>query len=311
MKGMRWTKKHIISINDFSRDEIDFVLEKSGILEKKLGSSSTSSLMNGKILANLFFEPSTRTRMSFEAAMKRLGGITIGFDHPGISSEVKGETIADTVRIVSGYADLIVIRHPIEGSARLASEYSDVPVINGGDGANQHPTQTLLDLYTIKKEFKSIDGLDICIVGDLKYGRTVHSLTSALGNYDVRIRFISPRELRAPRQIVKNLSDRGIEVKETTKLNLKNSDVIYVTRIQKERFPDPQEYERVKGAFVLNLNSLEGIRENAIIMHPLPRVSEISPDIDATKHARYFEQAKNGIPVRMALLCLVCGIKFW
>ncbi|RLI91150.1 MAG: aspartate carbamoyltransferase [Candidatus Altiarchaeales archaeon] len=308
---MRWTKKHIISINDFSRDEIDFVLEKSGILEKKLVSSSTSSLMNGKILANLFFEPSTRTRMSFEAAMKRLGGITIGFDHPGISSEAKGETIADTVRIVSGYADVIVIRHPIEGSARLASEYSDVPIINGGDGANQHPTQTLLDLYTIKKEFKSIDGLDICIVGDLKYGRTVHSLTSALGNYDVRIRFISPRELRAPRQIVKNLSDRGIEVKETTKLNLKNSDVIYVTRIQKERFPDPQEYERVKGAFVLNLNSLEGIRENAIIMHPLPRVSEISPDIDATKHARYFEQAKNGIPVRMALLCLVCGIKFW
>jgi len=311
MKGMRWTKKHIISINDFSRDEIDFVLEKSGILEKKLGSSSTSSLMNGKILANLFFEPSTRTRMSFEAAMKRLGGITIGFDHPGISSEVKGETIADTVRIVSGYADVIVIRHPIEGSARLASEYSDVPVINGGDGANQHPTQTLLDLYTIKKEFERIDGLDICIVGDLKYGRTVHSLTSALENYDVRIRFISPKELRAPRQIVKSLSDRGIEVKEATKLNLKNSDVIYVTRIQKERFPDPQEYERVKGAFILNLNSLEGIRENAIIMHPLPRVSEISTDIDATKHARYFEQAKNGIPVRMALLCLVCDIKFW
>ncbi|OYT41642.1 MAG: aspartate carbamoyltransferase [Candidatus Altiarchaeales archaeon ex4484_43] len=305
------TSKHIISINDFSRDEIDFVLEKSGILEKKLGSSSTSSLMNGKILANLFFEPSTRTRMSFEAAMKRLGGITIGFDHPGISSEVKGETIADTVRIVSGYADVIVIRHPIEGSARLASEYSDVPVINGGDGANQHPTQTLLDLYTIKKEFERIDGLDICIVGDLKYGRTVHSLTSALENYDVRIRFISPKELRAPRQIVKSLSDRGIEVKEATKLNLKNSDVIYVTRIQKERFPDPQEYERVKGAFILNLNSLEGIRENAIIMHPLPRVSEISTDIDATKHARYFEQAKNGIPVRMALLCLVCDIKFW
>ncbi len=311
MKGMKWTKKHIISINDFSKDEIDFVLEKSGILERKLNSSRTSSLMKGKILANLFFEPSTRTRMSFEASMKRLGGITIGFDYPGISSEVKGETIADTVRIVSGYADVIVIRHPVEGSARLASEYSNVPIINGGDGANQHPTQTLLDLYTIKKEFKKIDGLDICIVGDLKYGRTVHSLTSALENYDVSIRFISPQELRAPRQIVKSLSDRGIEVKETTKLNLKNSDVIYVTRIQKERFPDPQEYERIKGAFILNLNSLEGIRDNAIIMHPLPRVSEISTDIDATKHARYFEQAKNGIPVRMTLLCLVCNIKFW
>lgn len=308
---MKWTKKHIISINDFSRDEIDFVLEKSGALEKKLNSSKTSSLMKSKILANLFFEPSTRTRMSFEAAMKRLGGITIGFDHPGVSSEAKGETIADTIRIVSGYADVIVIRHPVEGSARLASEYSDVPVINGGDGANQHPTQTLLDLYTIKKEFGSIDGLDICILGDLKYGRTVHSLTSALENYGVRIRFISPQELRAPRQIVKNLSERGIEVKETTKLNLKDSDVVYVTRIQKERFPDPQEYERIKDAFILNLNSLEGMRDNAIIMHPLPRVSEISTEIDATGHARYFEQARNGIPVRMALLCLVCDIKFW
>jgi aspartate carbamoyltransferase catalytic subunit len=308
---MKWTKKHIISINDFSRNEIDFVLEKSAVLEKKLGSSRTSSLMKGRILANLFFEPSTRTRMSFEAAMKRLGGITIGFDHPDITSEVKGETIADTVRIVSGYADVIVIRHPVEGSARLASEYSEVPIINGGDGANQHPTQTLLDLYTIKKEFRKIDGLDICIVGDLKYGRTVHSLTSALENYDVRIRFISPPELKAPRQIVKGLSDKGMDVKETTKLNLKDCDVIYVTRIQKERFPDPQEYERIRGAYILNMNSLEGIMDKAIIMHPLPRVSEISKEIDATKYARYFEQARNGIPVRMALLCLVCGIKFW
>ncbi|MBN2013742.1 MAG: aspartate carbamoyltransferase [Candidatus Altiarchaeota archaeon] len=307
---MKWTKKHIISINDFSREEIDFVLRKSAIMEGKLFDSRTSSLMNGKILANLFFEPSTRTRMSFEAAMKRLGGVTIGFDHPGITSEVKGETIADTVRIVSGYADVIVIRHPVEGSARLASEYSDSPIINGGDGANQHPTQTLLDLYTIKKEFKDIDGLSICIVGDLKYGRTVHSLTSALENYNVNIRFVSPQELRAPRQIVKTLTEKGMQVKETTKLNVRDSDVVYITRIQKERFPDQQEYERVKDAYILNRKSLEGIQDNAIIMHPLPRVSEICTDVDSTRHARYFEQARNGIPVRMALLCLVCGIGF-
>ncbi len=308
---MEWTKKHIISINDLSRSEIDFVLEKSAVMERLLNENKTLSLMNGKILANLFFEPSTRTRMSFEASAKRLGARTIGFDNPDVSSQVKGETIADTVRIVSGYCDVIVIRHPVEGSARLASEFSMCPVINGGDGANQHPTQTILDLYTIKKEFGKIDGLTVSIVGDLKYGRTVHSLTNALENYDVKIRFISPKELRAPRQLVKNLVDKGIDVKESSKLRFRDSDVIYVTRIQKERFPDPQEYVNVKDSFILNKASLEGIKENAIIMHPLPRVSEICFDVDETPYARYFEQAKNGIPVRMALLCLVCGIPFW
>lgn len=308
---MEWTKKHIISINDFSREEIDFVLEKSAVMESRLSDSSTSSLMQGKLLANLFFEPSTRTRMSFEAAMKRLGGMTIGFDNPTVSSEAKGETIVDTVKVVSGYADVIVIRHPIEGSARIASEHCDCAVINGGDGANQHPTQTLLDLYTIKKEFGKIDDLDIAIIGDLKYGRTVHSLTSALCRYNVRIKFISPQELRAPKQIIKDLTDHGIQVKESNKLSLKDADVIYVTRIQKERFPDPQEYELVKDAFVVDKRSLEGIRDKAIILHPLPRVSEICPEVDETPYAKYFQQAKNGIPVRMALLCLVLGVRFW
>ncbi|HIE33988.1 MAG TPA: aspartate carbamoyltransferase [Candidatus Altiarchaeales archaeon] len=307
---MVWNKKHIISINDFSRDEIDYVLKKSSVMERKLNSKATLSLMKGKILANLFFEPSTRTRMSFEAAMKLLGGRVIGFDRADISSEAKGETIADTIRTVSGYSDVIVLRHPVEGSARLASEYSDKPIINGGDGANQHPTQTLLDLYTIKKEFKKIDSLTICIVGDLKYGRTVHSLTSGLENYDVRLRLISPMELKMPRRIIKSLEGKNIEIKETTRLNLKDSDVIYVTRIQKERFPDPQEYERVKDAYVLNLEAIRDINENAIIMHPLPRVTEIKPEVDNTKHARYFQQARNGIPVRMSLLCLVCNVKF-
>jgi aspartate carbamoyltransferase catalytic subunit len=308
---MEWTKKHIISINDFSREEIDFVLDKSAVMEGRMSDPDTATLMQGKILANLFFEPSTRTRMSFEAAMKRLGGMTVGFDEAAVSSEVKGETISDTVRVVAGYADAIVLRHPVEGSARVAAEYCHCPVINGGDGANQHPTQTLLDLYTIMKEFKKIDDLDISIIGDLKYGRTVHSLTSALEKYDVRIKFISPQELRAPRQIVKGLTDKGISVKESNKLSLKDSDVIYVTRIQKERFPDPQEYELVKDAFIVDERSLEGIREDAIIMHPLPRVSEICTSVDETPYARYFQQAKNGIPVRMALLCLVCGVKFW
>lgn len=307
---MKWNKKHIISIRDFSREEIEFVLDKSKVMEKKLKLDKTSSLMKDKILANLFFEPSTRTRMSFEAAMKKLGGATIGFDYPGISSEVKGETIVDTVKVAAGYADVIVIRHPAEGSARLASENADVPVINGGDGSNQHPTQTLLDLYTIKKEFGGIDGLDICIVGDLKYGRTVHSLTNALENYNVSLCFISPQELKMPRSIIKELEVKGIKVKEITKLNIKDADVIYATRIQKERFPDPQEYERVRYSYILDPSTIEGVKSKAIIMHPLPRVTEISTKIDSTKYARYFEQARNGIPVRMALLCVVSGVGF-
>jgi len=307
---MKWSKRHIISIKDFSRDEIDYVLKKSADMEGMMGGRKVSRLMEGRILANLFFEPSTRTRMSFEAAMKKMGGLTIGFDSGAVSSETKGETIVDTVKITSGYADVIVIRHPAEGSARLASEHSDVPVINGGDGSNQHPTQTLLDLYTIKKEFNKLDGLNICIVGDLKYGRTVHSLTNALENYDVNLCFISPQELKMPRNIVKDLEGKGISVKETSKLNVRDADVIYVTRIQKERFPDPQEYERVKDAFILDIQALEGIKDTAIIMHPLPRVTEISPEIDNTKYARYFKQARNGLPVRMALLALVSGVDF-
>ncbi len=310
MSLKRWNKKHIISIRDFSRDEIDFVLKKSALMERKLSSAKSLNLMQGKILANLFFEPSTRTRMSFESAMKRLGGKTMGFNVAEITSEVKGETIADTVKVVEGYADVIVIRHTAEGAAKLASENLNIPLINGGDGANQHPTQTLLDLYTIQKEFKKIDKLSIAIVGDLKYGRTVHSLANALENYDVDITLISPTELRMPRRVLNSLKMKDIDVKEKTKLKIDDADVIYATRIQKERFPDPQEYERVKEAYILDTEVVDKLKKNAIIMHPLPRVSEISPEVDKTKHARYFEQAKNGVPVRMALLCLVCGVKF-
>lgn len=307
---MEWDKKNIISIKDFSREEIDYILNKSAEMERKMGEAKTASLMKNRILATLFFEPSTRTRMSFEAAMKKMGGKTIGFDSTVSSSEAKGETISDTIRMTEGYCNMIVLRHPVEGSARLASESVDIPVINGGDGANQHPTQTLLDLYTIRKEFGRIDGLNICMIGDLKYGRTVHSLTNALENYDVKIRFISPESLRMPKRIIKRLEEKNIQVKETTKLSIKDCDVVYATRIQKERFPDPQEYERVKDAYILNMETLRGIKDEAIIMHPLPRVTEISPEIDSTKYARYFQQAKNGVPVRMAILCLVSGVDF-
>ncbi|MEM4347731.1 MAG: aspartate carbamoyltransferase [Candidatus Altiarchaeota archaeon] len=308
---VKWDKNHIISIRDFSREEIDYILEKSYLMEKKISHGKASSLMKNKILGILFFEPSTRTRMSFEAAMKILGGTTIGFDSSLATSEVKGETIADTIKIVSSYTDIIVMRHPVEGSARLATEFSEVPIINGGDGSNQHPTQTLLDLYTIKKKFKRIDGLTIAMVGDLKYGRTVHSLTDGLMNYnDISLRLISPPDLRMPDRILRELKEKKIKVSETSKLNLKDCDVIYATRIQRERFPDPQEYERVKDAYVLDIRILDDLKEDAIIMHPLPRVSEISPELDKTKFAFYFEQAKNGIPVRATLLCLVSGVKF-
>ncbi|OYT55183.1 MAG: aspartate carbamoyltransferase [Candidatus Altiarchaeales archaeon ex4484_2] len=310
MSLKHWNKKHIISIRDFSRDEIDFVLKKSALMEDKLSSSKPVKLMKGRILANLFFEPSTRTRMSFETAMKRLGGKTVGFSVAETTSEAKGETITDTVRVVEGYADVIVLRHPAEGAARVASENIKIPLINGGDGANQHPTQTLLDLYTIQKEYKKIDGLSIAMVGDLKYGRTVHSLANALESYNVKLTFISPRELKMPKRMVNRLRDKNIEVKETTKLNIGNADVIYATRIQRERFPDLQEFERVKEAYVLDEIILNKLKDDAIIMHPLPRVSEISPEIDETRHARYFQQSRNGVPVRMALLCLVCGVDF-
>lgn len=307
---MRWTKTNIISIREFSRDEIEHVLVKSAVMEKLLTSGKAYGLMKGKILATIFFEPSTRTRLSFNSAMVRLGGAFIGFDETGVTSVEKGESIVDTARMAAAYSDIIVIRNPLEGSARLVSEHVDVPVINGGDGANQHPTQTLLDLYTLKKEFGGIDALTIAMVGDLKYGRTVHSLAEALKQYNVSLRLISPKELRMPRRITKDLIEIGIDVKETSTLDINECDVVYATRIQKERFPDPLEYERAKDSFILDVENTKNLKKNAVILHPLPRVNEIHTSVDTTIFARYFEQAKNGIPVRMALLSLVSGVKF-
>ncbi len=305
MVGMGFSGRDIISIRDLSRDEIEHVLKAAEKLEQK----KSTELLKGKILVTLFFDPSTRTRLSFIAAMKRLGGQVIGFSDAKTSSAAKGETIADTVRIAEGYGDVIVIRHPLEGSARLAAEYAKVPVINAGDGANQHPTQTLLDLYTIKKKIGKIDGLRIALVGDLKYGRTVHSLMQALEKYKgVEVHLISPPELRMPQELV-DAAKGKLKITEGESLEkvIGGLDVLYATRIQKERFPDPQEYEMVKGAYRIDSELLKNAKKSMILLHPLPRVDEIAPEVDGLEQASYFEQAKNGVPVRMALLALVLG----
>jgi aspartate carbamoyltransferase catalytic subunit len=265
-------------------------------------------MLNGKIMATLFFEPSTRTRLSFQTAMYKLGGNVIGFDEPEISSIYKGETLADTMRVVEKYSDVIVIRHPLEGAARYAAEYASVPVINGGSGAEEHPTQAFLDLYTIIKAKGKIEGLNITLMGDLRYGRTVHSLAYALSLYDVKLNLVSPSLLRMRPEVLENIKSR-IDVYEYEEVEevLPETDVLYVTRIQKERFPDLAEYEKVRGAYAVDLNLLRAAKEDLIILHPLPRVDEITVEVDSTPFAKYFEQVRNGVIVRMALLALVLG----
>jgi aspartate carbamoyltransferase catalytic subunit len=301
---MTFRGRDIVSIRDFSKKDLLHVLKVSKGMEK-----NRPTLLSGKILATLFFEPSTRTRLSFESAMCRLGGKVIGFSDEKVSSVKKGETIWDTAKMAEQYSDVIVIRTPIEGSARLAAEATSVPVINGGDGANQHPTQTLLDLYTIQKAKKSIDGLKIGFLGDLKYGRTVHSLAIALSHWKVDLYFIAPDALQMPDQYLKDLEEMGIGCFQTDDVFevSENLDILYVTRIQQERFPDPLEYEKYKNAYRLDQSLLENIKKDMKIMHPLPRVGEISPELDDTNHAIYFEQAGNGVTVRKALLALVLG----
>lgn len=295
--------KDVISIKDFNKDEIEQALENARTMERYINGTD---ILEDKILATLFFEPSTRTRLSFESAMKRLGGKVIGFSESRSTSVAKGETLQDTIRIAEQYSDIIVIRHPQDGSARLAADVASIPVVNAGDGSNQHPTQTLLDLYTIKKELKRIDGLRIGLMGDLKYGRTVHSLAYALSWYDITLQFLSPAGLEMPKYIKEDLSEKFIHFEEISEMEDINVDVLYVTRIQKERFPDIEEYEKVKGSYSISLESLEYIKK-AVIMHPLPRVDEISPEIDETPNALYFKQAWNGVPVRMALLASLLG----
>jgi len=298
--------RDIISIKDFDRKEIDYILDIAGAMEPVARSGST--MLKGKILATLFYEPSTRTRLSFESAMHRLGGTAIGFAEAEIASVRKGENLADTMRVVENYADIIALRHPLEGAARLAAEFANAPIINAGSGAEEHPTQALLDLYTMKKEMGRIDGLNIALVGDLRFGRTVHSLAYALSHYDVRLFFVSPELLRMRSEVLDTISER-IKVEETTNLDeaLRKLDVLYVTRIQKERFPDAAEYAKVKGSYKIDAGMLKDAKKDMIVLHPLPRVDEISSEVDSTPHARYFQQVWNGIVTRMALLALILG----
>jgi len=306
---MKFKDHHIISMTSFSRDMIDHILETAEKMEEIARGKRRSDLLKGKILGVLFFEPSTRTRMSFETAMLRLGGDVLNLGSVDASSIAKGETLADTIRVIDGYADSIVLRHPKEGAAHLAAEFSSVPILNAGDGAGHHPTQTLLDLYTIKRE-SHLDGLKIALAGDLKYGRTVHSLCYALSHYGADIKLISPDELRMPKEIINDLKSRGVHVTETDAIDpaINDVDVLYMTRIQKERFPDPAEYQKVANKLMISVETLENVKPELKIMHPLPRVNEIKPEVDATPHACYFKQAFYGVPVRMALLALVLGV---
>ncbi|MFP4654501.1 MAG: aspartate carbamoyltransferase [Methanohalobium sp.] len=305
---MRFKDLDIISMKDFSRDMIDHILDTAEKLEPIANGEDKSGILNGKILSLLFFEPSTRTRMSFETAIKRLGGDVLSLGAVDASSIIKGENLTDTIHVIEGYADAIILRHPKEGSAKMASEISSIPVINAGDGAGHHPTQTFLDLYTMRRESR-LDGVKVAITGDLKYGRTVHSLCYALSLYNADITLVSPKELRMPREIIRDLKNRGIEVKQTDSIEeaIQNVDVLYVTRIQKERFPDPAEYQRVSTSLQITAELLKNANPELKIMHPLPRVNEIDPDVDFTPHACYFRQSFYGVPIRMALLSLIMG----
>ncbi|MBW6500680.1 MAG: aspartate carbamoyltransferase [Bacteroidales bacterium] len=299
--------KSLVSIDDLTTDEILKILNLAEGFEKE----PVQRLLEGKVIATLFFEPSTRTRLSFESAVNRLGGKIVGFAEASTSSVTKGETLNDTIRTVSNYCDLIVMRHPVEGSARFASEIAGVPVINAGDGANQHPTQTLLDLYSIRKTQGTLDNLNIFIVGDLKYGRTVHSLMMAMSRWNTTFNFIAPDELKMPDEFklyLENLGLRYYEHNDFTEI-ISRADIIYMTRVQKERFSDPIEYEKVKNVYVLKDKMLRNTKPNLRILHPLPRVNEIHTDVDRNPKAYYFEQALNGVYTRQAILCALLGIK--
>jgi aspartate carbamoyltransferase catalytic subunit len=306
---MDFKGRDVVSINDFTLEEINYILDVAEAMVPAAKGEEVLDLVSGKLMASLFYEPSTRTMLSFETAMKRVGGKVIGFSDVGSTSAAKGETLADTIKMVEAYADVIVLRHSREGAARMAAEFSDIPVINAGDGAGQHPTQTLLDLYTMRTELGHIRKKTIALVGDLKYGRTVHSLTYALAKFGASLHFVAPEALQMPPEVISHLEKRNstFELHEDVTEVMGDVDVLYVTRIQKERFPDIEEYNKVAGAFRIGTDSLAGAKKKMIIMHPLPRVDEISSEVDTTKHARYFQQAFNGVPVRMALLSLVLG----
>lgn len=297
--------KHLISIHDYTREDIIATLR----LAKEFEAEPNRPIFRDKVIASIFFEPSTRTRLSFETAANRLGARIIGFPDGGNTSVTKGESLKDTIKMVSNYADLIIIRHPLEGSARYASEVSSVPVINAGDGANQHPTQTLLDLFSILKTQGTLEGLKLNVAGDLKYGRTVHSLIQAMSHFSPSFTFISPDELKLPREYKEFLLSLKIPFNESSVLtdNINEADIIYMTRVQKERFSDPIEFEKVKNVYSLTNSMLSGCKSSMKILHPLPRVNEIDQDVDNSPHAYYFNQAQNGVYTRMAIIASLLG----
>lgn len=299
--------KSLVSITDYSKEDIIRILD----LARKFDENPNRRLLEGKVCATLFFEPSTRTRLSFETAVNRLGGRIIGFSDASTTSSTKGETLKDTIAMVCNYADMIIMRHHLEGAARYASELTSTPIINAGDGANQHPTQTMLDIYSIMKTQGKLDNLNITIVGDLKYGRTVHSLIIGMSHFNPTFRFVAPDELKLPEQYKLFCEKRNIKYEETADFSpeiINKTDILYMTRVQRERFTDLMEYEKVKNVYILRKDMLENSRENLRILHPLPRVNEIQQDVDDSPKAYYFEQAKNGVFARQAVICDALGV---
>ena len=300
-------KRSFVTIANLSREKLLYLISMAQEFEKR----PNRKILDGRVVATLFFEPSTRTRLSFETAANRLGARVIGFTDPKVTSSTKGETLKDTIMMVSNYADVIVMRHYLEGAARYASEVSPVPVVNAGDGANQHPSQTMLDLYSIYKTQGTLDNLNIYLVGDLKYGRTVHSLLMAMRHFNPTFHFIAPKELAMPEEYKLYCREQGIRFEEHEDFNadvIAGADILYMTRVQRERFTDLMEYERVKDVYILRANMLHKAKDNMKILHPLPRVNEIAYDVDKDPHAYYFEQARNGLYARQAIISDVLGI---
>lgn len=308
-QGTRFYKKDILSVNQFSLEDLIYIFGVAHEMREMVARVGTFDLLKGKILANLFYEPSTRTSSSFTAAMERLGGSLIPINEVKYSSVSKGESLPDTIRTLECYADVIVLRHPEVGASKLAAKYAKKPIINAGDGIGEHPTQALLDLYTIFEELGSPDGKTITMVGDLKYGRTVHSLSRLLALFDVKLNYVSPDILRMPAEIIKEIEQKKISQNEFENLDdiLSETDVLYVTRVQKERFEDQNDYESIKGTYVIEPKMMKKAKEDMIVMHPLPRVGEISMDFDDDPRAAYFRQMEYGLYVRMALLAMVLG----
>lgn len=307
MEHTNLKNRNLISISDYSKDEYLKILDLAEEFEK----NPRQDILKNYVIASLFFEPSTRTRLSFESAISQLAGKIVGFTDASSSSTKKGESLKDTIWTVCNYSDLIVMRHPLDGSSRYASEVATVPVINAGDGSNQHPTQCMLDLYSIRKTQQTLDGLKIALVGDLKYGRTVHSLVEAMSNFNTEFHLVSPEELKLPSTVKRFIKGANLHYHQYTELEdvMGLADVVYMTRIQRERFSEPMEYEKVKNSYVLSKDMLEGSKENMRVLHPLPRVNEINEDVDDHPKAYYFRQALNGVYVRQALLAAILGLK--